>query len=92
MTNSLIPVPSGSFVVPDITTVLATTEERPLRFSLIIPTFKEAKNIPKIVEQLSRLLDSQLAGDYELILVDDNSPDETWKVALELTRGERYWG
>ncbi len=83
--NSLLPVPSGSFVVPDITTVLATTEERPLRFSLIIPTYKEAKNIPQIVEQLSRLLDSQLAGDYELIVVDDNSPDDTWKVAQELT-------
>jgi dolichol-phosphate mannosyltransferase len=85
MTNSLLPVPSGSFVVPDVTTVLATTEERPLRFSLIIPTYKEAKNIPQIVEQLSRLLDSQLAGEYELIVVDDNSPDETWKVAQELT-------
>ncbi|MEQ8540943.1 MAG: glycosyltransferase [Coleofasciculus sp. D1-CHI-01] len=83
--NSLLPVPSGSFVVPDVTTVLSTTEERPLRFSLIIPTYKEAKNIPQIVEQLSRLLDSQLAGDYELIVVDDNSPDDTWKVALELT-------
>lgn len=83
--NSLLPVPSGSFVVPDRTTVLATTEERPLQFSLIIPTYKEAKNIPQIVEQLSRLLDSQLAGDYELIVVDDNSPDDTWKVAQELT-------
>lgn len=83
--NSLLPVPSGSFVVPDITTVLSTTEERPLRFSLIIPTYKEAKNIPQIVEQLSQLLDSQLAGDYELIVVDDNSPDDTWKVAQELT-------
>ncbi len=83
--NSLIPVPSGSFVVPDITTVLGTTEAPPLRFSLIIPTFKEAKNIPQIVEQLSRLLDSQLAGEYELIIVDDNSPDDTWKVAQELT-------
>ncbi|MEQ8468011.1 glycosyltransferase [Coleofasciculus sp. E1-EBD-02] len=83
--NSLLPVPSGSFVVPDVTTVLATTKERPLQFSLIIPTYKEAKNIPQIVEQLSRLLDSQLAGDYELIVVDDNSPDDTWKVAQELT-------
>ncbi|MEQ8381355.1 MAG: glycosyltransferase [Coleofasciculus sp. A1-SPW-01] len=83
--NSLLPVPSGSFVVPDVTTVLATTKEGPLQFSLIIPTYKEAKNIPQIVEQLSRLLDSQLAGDYELIVVDDNSPDETWKVAMELT-------
>jgi len=72
-------------VVPDITTVLETTAASPLRFSLIIPTFKEAKNIPQIVEQLSRLLDSQLAGEYELIVVDDNSPDDTWKVAQELT-------
>jgi dolichol-phosphate mannosyltransferase len=83
--NCLLPVPSGSFVVPDITTVLSTTEARPLGFSLIIPTYKEAKNLAQLVEQLSRLLDSQLAGDYELIVVDDNSPDDTWKVAQELT-------
>jgi dolichol-phosphate mannosyltransferase len=83
--NCLLPVPSGSFVVPDLTTVLSTTEAHPLGFSLIIPTYKEAKNIPKIVDQLSQLLDSQLVGDYELIVVDDNSPDDTWKVAQELT-------
>ncbi|MEQ9359424.1 glycosyltransferase [Coleofasciculus chthonoplastes] len=83
--NCLLPVPSGSFVVPGLTTVLSTTEAHPLGFSLIIPTYKEAKNLAKLVEQLSRLLDSQLAGDYELIVVDDDSPDDTWKVAQELT-------
>ncbi|HAG82762.1 MAG TPA: sulfonate ABC transporter permease [Cyanobacteria bacterium UBA12227] len=78
--NSLLPVPSGSLQIAD----LPTNGEPPLRFSLIIPTYKEAKNIPKIVEQLTQLLDPELPGDYELIVVDDNSPDGTWEVAQEL--------
>ncbi|WP_083636978.1 glycosyltransferase [Leptolyngbya sp. 'hensonii'] len=50
-------------------------------FSLIIPTYNEAKNIPDIVRLLTRLLDEFIAGQYELIIVDDNSPDLTWEVA-----------
>lgn len=58
---------------------------RPLTFSLVIPTYNERGNVAKIVAQLSRLLDDFIPGDYELILVDDDSPDRTWQMAQDLT-------
>lgn len=49
--------------------------------SVIIPTFNEAQNIPILV---GRLEDALADLDYELIIVDDDSPDGTWQVAEEL--------
>lgn len=60
----------------------------PIRFSLIIPTFNERENIEKMVARLSQLLDQALPNDYELLVVDDNSPDRTWEYAQDLT--EQY--
>ncbi|MEP0890229.1 glycosyltransferase [Leptolyngbya sp. PL-A3] len=37
-----------------------------------------------MVTALSYLLDEVLPNAYELIVVDDNSPDQTWNVALQL--------
>src|SRR5215212_3133198 len=49
-----------------------------LGFSLIIPTFNERENLP----ELFRLLDATLrGGDFEVIVVDDDSPDQTSEVA-----------
>jgi dolichol-phosphate mannosyltransferase len=56
----------------------------PIRFSLVIPTYNESKNIKEIVDLLSQQLDKAIPGAYELIVVDDDSPDYTWAVALEL--------
>ena len=85
----LLPVPVGSLTIPtvqDISAIagLQSNIAPKLSFSLIIPTYNEGQNVPKIVNQLTKLLDEVLPGDYELILVDDNSPDETWKIAQEL--------
>ncbi|MEZ2280055.1 MAG: glycosyltransferase [Microcoleus sp.] len=86
--NQLLPVPTNPLEIPAAPTVAstsATTGEPPIYFSLIIPTYNECQNIKTIVEKLSQLLDGSLAGDYEMIVVDDNSPDRTWEVALSLT-------
>jgi len=45
--------------------------------SIAIPVFNEAASLPALRESLERVLES--AGvDYEIILVDDGSEDETW--------------
>ncbi|MGC1393678.1 MAG: glycosyltransferase family 2 protein [Coleofasciculaceae cyanobacterium] len=59
-------------------------ENCPILLSLVIPTYNESKNIPKIVSLLSQTLDKAIPGAYELIVVDDNSPDRTWEIAQEL--------
>ena len=57
-----------------------------IRLSLVIPTYNESKNIPEVIRQLSALLDRTCGGAYEIIVVDDDSPDGTWALALELSK------
>jgi dolichol-phosphate mannosyltransferase len=83
--SELLPVPSGDLILADLPLVSDTKEALPLKFSLILPTYNEGENIAKIVAILSELLDRTLLAQYELIIVDDNSPDDTWKIAQEIT-------
>ena len=51
--------------------------------SLVLPTYNEAQNIPALLPKIRKAL----AGvQYEIIIVDDNSPDNTWKVAQEYSK------
>jgi dolichol-phosphate mannosyltransferase len=56
----------------------------PLSLSLIIPTYNEKPNIISLIAILNDLLAQTLPEDYELILVDDDSPDLTWAIAANL--------
>jgi dolichol-phosphate mannosyltransferase len=55
--------------------------------SIIIPTYDEAHNIRMIIPTLSKVLSSE-GIEGEIIVVDDDSPDGTAKIALELS--DRY--
>jgi len=56
-----------------------------LLLSLIIPTYNESENISPLIIQLTSLLDRILEQKYEIIIVDDDSPDLTWKIAQDLS-------
>lgn len=81
--NSLLAVPSGALKIPEYP-VTDVVGDNPVLLSLVIPTYKERDNIPNVVGILSRLLDEAIPGNYELIVVDDDSPDLTWEVAQSL--------
>lgn len=51
--------------------------------SLVLPTFNEAKNIEAVLAQVISHLNSVPELSYEIIVVDDDSPDRTWEKALE---------
>lgn len=51
--------------------------------SLVLPTYNEAANITALIENIDGVLQ---ATPHEIIVVDDNSPDGTWKVAESLSR------
>ncbi len=57
----------------------------PVRLSLVVPTYNEAKNLAELVGRLTALLDGTIGLAYELIVVDDDSPDKTWELARDLT-------
>jgi dolichol-phosphate mannosyltransferase len=74
---TLSPVPTGPLSV-------AGVADPRIRLSLVIPTFNEGKNLRELVERLTALLGPPLGDAYELIVVDDDSPDRTWEVAAGL--------
>lgn len=55
--------------------------------SLILPTFNEAQNLPSLVELLASVL---VGTPHEIIIVDDNSPDGTWRVAQMLAERQPF--
>src|SRR3954452_2530396 len=60
--------------------VAAGTRPAP-ELSVVVPTFRERDNVPLLVEKLARTL----AGlDWEVVFVDDNSPDGTASVARQI--------
>jgi glycosyltransferase involved in cell wall biosynthesis len=54
--------------------------------SIVIPLFDAALTLPALCRELSAL---EIAGGFELILVNDGSRDETEAIALKLTRESR---
>ncbi len=65
--------PAGSVASAARVEEAATARPAP-ELSIVVPTFNERANIPILVERLARLL---VSCDWEVVFVDDNSPDGT---------------
>jgi dolichol-phosphate mannosyltransferase len=79
-TAALLEVPQGLLTIAP----LPSGSVAPVRLSVIVPTFNESKNIREMVSRLTQLLDGPFGTAYEVIVVDDNSPDRTWEQAQAL--------
>jgi glycosyltransferase involved in cell wall biosynthesis len=53
--------------------------------SLFFPVYKDERTVHLVAEKAVRLL-SSLGGEYEIIIVDDGSPDRSGEIADELAR------
>jgi dolichol-phosphate mannosyltransferase len=51
---------------------------KPIELSIVVPTYMEAENIPELVERVENAL-KELS--FEIIIIDDNSPDGTADLA-----------
>ncbi len=60
----------------------AMSEDGTPRLSIVIPTYNERENLPILLEKIRRVME-EWGLSYEVIVVDDDSPDGTWRVALE---------
>ena len=60
------------------------TESQPL-ISIVVPLYKEAANLRGFLSEVTREL-ATTGCRFELMCVDDGSPDETWKVLSEEAR------
>lgn len=55
------------------------------KYTVILPTYNERENLPIITWLLAKTF-KEHAIDWEIIIVDDNSPDGTQEVAKELQK------
>lgn len=54
--------------------------------SVVVPVYRSAPILPKLVEAVQRAMSGAcLAGHYEIILVNDASPDDSWLVIQSLS-------
>jgi len=79
--QSALPAPAGPLIVA----AAARGAGRPLQLSLVVPTYNESANLASLIGRLVQRLEPTLADRYEIIVVDDDSPDGTCAVALRLT-------
>ncbi len=69
--------PTGLYVVPDFDSA------NDVNLSLILPTFNESQNIQSAIQQVANTLRDVNGLRFEIIVVDDNSPDLTYQLALD---------
>ncbi len=90
MDHSPIPEPSPTFLeAPDGPfEVPPTCASAGVELSLVLPAFREASNIQSVLEAASAVLRKVDGLQFEIIVVDDNSPDNTavlaWEASLQL--------
>jgi len=60
------------------------TDNKKLKFSLIIAAKNEEENIPALIESLKQL--NYPPNDFEVVIIDDNSSDRTFETVLEETK------
>ena len=75
----LLNPPQGRLCIDDRSPTIIS-----IAFSLVVPTYNEAKNVSALVDRITTLLDPIYPSNYEIIIVDDNSPDGTWDVAQSI--------
>jgi glycosyltransferase involved in cell wall biosynthesis len=57
--------------------------------SVILPVYRTAAFLPELCRRLHKTLAS-CSGNYELLLIDDGSPDDAWNVILQLASADPH--
>jgi dolichol-phosphate mannosyltransferase len=89
---AVIASPTGPLIVPPLEPMAETAwQSGPSpaapAFSLVVPTLNERENITDFLAAVRHTLDEAIPGRYEVIVVDDDSPDRTWEIAAGLSSG-----
>lgn len=59
---------------------MSEINQPPAKISIILPTFNEKENIIELIKSIHE----NVKGEKEILVVDDNSPDGTWRLVEEL--------
>jgi glycosyltransferase involved in cell wall biosynthesis len=58
--------------------------------SIVVPCFNEKACLPELHRRLTAAAQKSVGGDYELVLVNDGSRDESWSVMQRLAREDPH--
>jgi len=58
-------------------------------YSVVIPVFKSAESLTELYDRLTRVL-KEISPRYEIIFVDDASPDDAWKIMQQLRSKDNH--
>lgn len=84
----LHPNPSNNAWTSHSIDVSHTGDRQAIDISVVLPVYKSADCIEELYNRLT-LVVSQLAKNYELIFVDDGSPDSSWQQIQALSARDR---
>ncbi|AFZ70153.1 putative membrane protein [Caldisphaera lagunensis DSM 15908] len=59
------------------------------KVSIIIPTYNEAENIGNLIRNIESELSNHV-NDYEIVVVDDNSPDKTYEIVDKISKNDNH--
>jgi len=63
----------------------------PLTLSIVVPVYRSAPILPELVEQIhAEMVKEGLADTFELLLVSDASPDNSWQVIRTLAESHPF--
>lgn len=60
-----------------------------MSLSVILPTYNEATTINKLIREIISIVEKETT-DYEILLIDDNSPDKTHEVVSKEFAGNNH--
>jgi undecaprenyl-phosphate 4-deoxy-4-formamido-L-arabinose transferase len=65
--------------------MIHSIDSRPSGLSVIVPVYRSEAILPELVQRLETVLD-KITSAYELVLVNDSSPDQSWNVICQLSQ------
>ena len=60
------------------------------KLSFVIPCYKSQKTVGNVIEEIRAMVNKERKYDYEIILVNDGSPDGVWDVIKEYTERDDH--
>ncbi len=60
-----------------------------MKISVVVPVYNGSDTLPMLVDELGQVLPG-VADEFELVLVNDGSPDQSWQVIDELARSHPW--
>ena len=60
-----------------------------MKISIVVPVYNGSDTLPMLVDELEQVL-LGVADEFELVLVNDGSPDQSWQVITALTKAHPW--